>query len=79
MGISRGTFRTPLAPIAAYRNKIETVLTETVKTHRALLWTTGLVASCLIGGCAIEQAKEKQKDSPTTIEFQSSPLNGFDV
>lgn len=69
----------PLAPITAYRHKIETVLTETLKTHRALLWTTGLVASCLIGGCIIEQLKEEQKNSPATIEFQQSSLNGFDI
>ncbi len=79
MGISRGTFRTPLAPIAAYRHKIANVLTESLKTHRTLLWTTGVAVSCLILGCFIEQLKKEQKDSPATIEIQKSQLNGFTV
>lgn len=79
LGISRSTFRTPLAPIVTYRQKIESVLSKTINTHRTLLGMTVLSGLLFLGGCEVKKIKESNKNLPATIEFEKSPLYGFDV
>lgn len=70
-----GTFRTPSASIADCGGKINSLL----QRYSSGLWYTVTFLLLASAGYFVLHEKEKQKNSPATIEFQKSSLNGFNV